>query len=110
MSQPVLFYGGDTGTWQIVRVEPVAGVTLPPAKRLAVIQPGTSAPASSAWRLRGTPSYERYVNRREHEELAAKSPPFSRPEAAAAALIPIRKSEEWWKLSQDQRRAIFEEK
>lgn len=31
------------------------------------------------------------------------------PEATCAALIPIHKSHEWWQLSQDERRDIFEE-
>ena len=31
-------------------------------------------------------------------------------EATRAALIPIRKSEAWWALPQDERRAIFEER
>ena len=39
----------------------------------------------------------------------AKQPALGRPEADCAALIPIRKSDEWWSLSQDQRRTIFEE-
>ena len=34
---------------------------------------------------------------------------LGRPRASRAALIPIRKSEAWWGLAQDQRRAIFEE-
>jgi chlorite dismutase len=35
---------------------------------------------------------------------------LGRPTATHAALIPIRKSAKWWDLSQDERRAIFEEK
>jgi chlorite dismutase len=54
--------------------------------------------------------HERYVQAREHKELAARSPSLGRPEASRAALIPIRKSEEWWALSQDERRAILEER
>lgn len=54
-------------------------------------------------------SHERYVNRPEHDELGARSPALGRPEATWAALIPIRKSETWWALAQDERRAIFEE-
>ena len=62
------------------------------------------------WLLRGVPSHERYVTRREREELASRQPPLGRPEATRAALIPIRKSAEWWGLPQDERRAIFEER
>jgi chlorite dismutase len=55
-------------------------------------------------------SNERYVESREHEELADLSPGLGRPEATQAALILIRKSDAWWALSQDQRRAVFEER
>jgi len=62
------------------------------------------------WTLRGVTSNERYVNRAEQKALLERQPPLGRPEATAAALIPIRKSAEWWALSQDERRAIFEER
>ncbi len=41
--------------------------------------------------------------------LAARQQGLSRPQATRAALIPIRKTEAWWALAQDERRAIFEE-
>ena len=34
---------------------------------------------------------------------------LGRPAASHAALIPIRKSAAWWQLTQDERRAIFEQ-
>jgi chlorite dismutase len=37
-------------------------------------------------------------------------PPLKRKEATLAALIPIKKSDEWWLLAQDERRKIIEEK
>jgi chlorite dismutase len=64
----------------------------------------------SSWILRGVTSNERYVTRAEHVTLADRQPPLGRPEATRASLIPIRKSEAWWDLSQDQRREIFEER
>jgi len=54
-------------------------------------------------------SNERYVNRGEHSELAARQEPLGRPGSTRAALIPITKSEAWWELAQDERRQIFEE-
>ena len=38
----------------------------------------------------------------------AIQPPLDRPQATSAALIPVKKSESWWQLPQDERRAIFE--
>ena len=73
------------------------------------MEEGARKPEGVAWRLRGAASYERYTRRQEHDELTASSPPLGRPEASHAALIPITKSPEWWELSQDERRDIFEE-
>jgi chlorite dismutase len=60
--------------------------------------------------LRGTASYERYVTRLERTALDARSPLLGRPEAICAALIPVTKSAAWWRLPQDERRAIFEDR
>ena len=104
------FTGGQHGRWRIVGNEVVAGEPLHPAERLDVVvgRVGRSS-KTPTWLLRGIPSYERYVNRRERAELEASSPPLGRPEATHAALIPITKSPAWWDLPQDERREIFEE-
>ncbi len=82
MSAITTFTGGRHGRWRIVRNEVVAGEPLRPAERLdvAVGRAGGSS-GDSVWLLRGIPSYERYVNRRERAELEASSPPLGRPEA-----------------------------
>jgi hypothetical protein len=67
------------------------------------------ASLDAAWQLRGVVSHPRYSTGSELRQLTAVSPLLGRIEATAAALIPIRKSEAWWKLGQDERRAIFEE-
>ncbi len=107
----VAFVGADSGTWRIDRLETVLGEPLPPASRLEVLE-GASAgrPATGAiWVLRGVTSNERYVTHGEHRELVARQEPLGRTAATRAALIPIKKSEAWWDLAQDQRRRIFEE-
>jgi chlorite dismutase len=53
-------------------------------------------------------SHARYVERPEKVQLDASSPVLDRAEASYAALIPIKKSAEWWALPQDERRDIFE--
>lgn len=107
---PVVFAGGDEGPWSVRSASAVVGPALPTVERLAVLEGTRAAPPGATWALLGVVSNERYVERREHEELAARSPRLGRPEATRAALIPIRKSEGWWALSQDERRAIFEER
>jgi Chlorite dismutase len=108
---PVTFVGGATGEWNVESVRAVAGDALPLAVRVDVrIGSPTSVEGGRPWVLRGVAGHERYVERAEHDRLKAMSPPLGRVEATRAALIPIRKSPAWWALSQDERRAIFEDR
>ena len=103
------FIGGDTGSWQVISQEAVAGAPLERVARLEVVQGRLDAlPDGSEWNLRGVTSHERYVTRSEQELLIARQPALGRPAATRAALIPITKSADWWKLPQDERRRIFE--
>lgn len=77
--------------------------------RVAVLEGGRAASEAATWALRGVVSHQRYATKREHDELSARSPRLGRREASLGALIPIKKSPEWWALSQDERRAIVEE-
>ena len=61
------------------------------------------------WQLRGVISNERYVTRPDKNELVNRQEGLGRPDALYAALIPIRKNAAWWALTQDERRAVFEE-
>jgi len=102
------FSAGATGPWRIARIDAVRGESLPGAERLAVaaaLPPGSDP----RWTLRGITSNERYVERAEREQLVAVQESLGRPAASHAALIPIRKSAAWWQLTQDERRAIFEQ-
>jgi len=106
----VAFAGGRSGPWRIECIEGVSGEPLQAAARLSVVEGAAAARAGdAAWVLRGVTSNERYVTRREHDELAARQQPLGRPASTRAALIPIKKSEAWWELAQDERRRIFEE-
>lgn len=93
-------------------MEAVAGDGLAAAERLAVIEGATmpGAPATARWVLRGATSNTRYTDRRELDALVAVQQGLARPQATRAALIPIRKTEAWWALAQDERRAILEER
>jgi len=107
----VAFAAGGSGPWRIERIAQVSGEPLPAAARLAVAEGAAAAHPGdgAAWVLRGVTSNERYVTRREHDELAARQQPLGRAGSTRAALIPIKKSEAWWELAQDERRRIFEE-
>ena len=104
------FTGGDTGAWRVIRMESMLGEALTSVKRLEVISgrlPGSQT--GWHWSLYGTTSNERYVTRAEKDQLVARQPLIGRAQANCAALIPIRKTAEWWALPQDERRKIFEE-
>ena len=104
------FAGGEIGLWRVVRTETIVGESLPDVPRLDVISDQISAlPDGAKWMLQGITSNERYATREENEQLAAKQSGLGRPEATCAALIPIRKTDAWWSLAQDERRRIFEE-
>lgn len=108
---PAMFLGGDTGQWQIENILTVTGESLPFAKRLHV-EGSLSGPKSATpvWTLRGCASHQRYTELPEKEQMVSVQPSLGRIEATRAAMIPIRKSEAWWDLAQDERRAIFESK
>jgi len=108
---PVVFVGASVGPWHIERISPVVGETLPGAPYLSVLASRDSAGfADASFALRGSTGHVRYVSQHEKTALAAVTPPLGRPEATCAALIPIRKSDAWWELAQDERRAILEER
>jgi hypothetical protein len=105
------FTAGPTGIWRVVETRAVAGAPLSPAERLDVRHGDEKPPAEgSVWSLRGVTSNDRYVTRAEKNRLVAVQQAPGRADSTSAALIPIRKSEAWWRLPQDERRAIFEER
>lgn len=106
---PVTFAATTSGPFAIERIVAVRGESLSPATHLTLHHDLIAHP-QGAWALRGVTGHARYVERFEKTELDAASPPLGRPEASCAALIPIRKSAQWWALPQDERRAIFEQR
>lgn len=112
MSNPRLFtfLGGQQGRWRVRSLTAIQGETLPEVSHLEILAGDLPSPTDGTlWTLRGVTSNERYVTRPEKEALVAKQAALGRPEATYSALIPIRKSPGWWALTQDERRAIFEE-
>src|SRR6516225_2826663 len=98
----VTFVAGASGTWRIDLLATVIGDGLPAAERLAVLEGSEATAAPDAgWVLRGVTSNTRYTNRSEVDALVAEQE-LSRPQATRAALIPIRKTEAWWALAQDE--------
>lgn len=111
MTHPLIitFSAGSFGDWLIERVSAVSGECLPPAARLSMLE-GRTVANGLAWQLHGVVSNPRYSTTAELQQLAAVSPPLGRPETTCAALIPIKKTDAWWTMGQDERRAIFEDR
>jgi chlorite dismutase len=88
----------------------LVGEALPTVNYLDVYTTHTPPLAAEypAWCLKGTNVAARYTERAELTGLAARQATLNRPEATCAALIPIKKSLEWWNLAQDERRNVFE--
>jgi hypothetical protein len=103
------FVGGKSGGWSVVASKAVVGDPLPLVERLDMIHGAVARlPEGGNWLLRGVTSNERYATRAEKEELVKKQAVLGRPGSTHGAFIPIRKSAEWWALTQDERRALFE--
>ncbi len=102
---------GAAGPWRITATHTLAGASLPPAARLAMHEGADPPPpGSGAWQLLGvTNSNLRYTGETERTRLAGVQQGLGRPPATRAALIPLSKSEAWWELAQDARRALLEE-
>ena len=108
---PVAFVAGSAGPWTIAKITALTGDGLPPSQHLDIHEgPAALATHNGDWRLRGMVSNLRYTHRPEVAALGAAQEGLHRPASSHAALIPIRKSEAWWALAQDERRAIFEER
>ncbi len=105
---PVTFIAGATGLWRIERIHTVLGESLPEAARLDRVENESPPTGTFRWTLRGVTSNTRYTNLSERSQLEAVQEGLNRSSAKRAALIPIRKTREWWDLPQDERRAIFE--
>ncbi len=110
-SRPFSFIGGSSGEWEVQSIASVTGEPLPLVQRLAVVNEHVQRlPDDARWCLRGVTSFERYVTSAERQAREARQPALGRVEATSAALIPVKKSPAWWRLTQDERRAIFEER
>ena len=107
----VRFAAGDSGNWDIRAISCLSGPGFPIASRLEIFE-GEAAHITRPciWQLPGITSHQRYTTALEARKLATVQPPLGRPTATRAALIPIRKTAGRWRMAQDERRAIYEER
>lgn len=104
------YVGGKTGRWSVISSRTIVGEPLPAVERIDYVQGAVATmPAGGKWILRGVNTNERYATRAEKTHISIQVP-LGRPEASYGAFIPIRKSPKWWALTQDERRALFQER
>lgn len=103
------FVGARSGAWAVRSMSLFQGTPIAEALFVSVVS-RIDIEADAAWTLRGVTSNMRYTTTGEAAHLSERQAGLGRPEASRAALIPIRKSEAWWALPQDERRAVYEER
>ncbi len=107
---PVSFVGAETGTYRVLRMNAVVGAPLAPVAAVTsfpVHLAATAAPGA-AWVLREPIQRFATWNDQKPRRSSSSSQRSGVPHCTHAALIPIRKSDAWWNLAQDERREIFE--
>jgi hypothetical protein len=109
---------GRVSIYRLNEVVPIRGQALNLKQGSSVARIETSVPpslskrlpiASSVIQFYGVTQHLHYTSDAQRRELDQRSISELEPsDHTTAVLIPIRKSEEWWKLSQDQRQAYFQ--
>lgn len=103
------FVGKESGNFEVQAIRAVCGEPLPSAMHLDVRQ-GEPDLNGAKFVLRGVTSNDRYVTSAEKAHLVESQRALGRESSVLGALIPIKKSDAWWALTQEERRAIFEER
>lgn len=104
------FIGGSKGIWKVVTMDTISGHSLEHVSHIDILQSSATKENNGLWTLTGFTSNVRYAEKAEREKLNAIQAGLGRQKATCAALIPIRKTETWWAMAQDERRKIFETK
>lgn len=107
----ISFIGSDEGGWRVLSMQTISGEPIGAVKMVKIVtdENETATGEGTNWTLRAFISNLRYTTKKEKHELNQGSRPLNQPEFTRAALIPIKKSADWWNLAQDERRKIFEE-
>ncbi len=104
------FVGSNEGDWKVTAMTTLKGEALAPITHLQKVASTLEQTNSGIWSLKGVISNLRYTEKEDKDKLIAIQEDLGRPQATLAAFIPIRKSEAWWNLAQDERRKIMENK
>jgi hypothetical protein len=105
------FIGGGSGTFCVQSQKTILGEPISSVPFVDAI-PGfpTAASKDALWVLCGVTSNDRYTTRMEKTALSSLQASIGRPQATCSALILLRKTADWWGLTQDERREILEDR
>ena len=116
--KPFLNEGGTVTHYTIRQVVPVRGIACNLTRGWSVVRLDSPRPLRLGVKgpknvpvnqFFGVAQHSHYTSNQHRELLDRTSlPELTASENTIAVLIPIRKSEEWWRLAQDQRQAYFE--
>lgn len=104
------FIGDNVGEWKVTSMIALKGEPIEPVSHLKKIASSLVSSNKGIWTLKGIVSNLRYTEKEDRDKLVAVQEDLGRSNATLAAFIPIRKSEAWWNLAQDERRKIMENK
>ncbi len=104
------FVGDETGDWKITSMVTLKGDPIKSISHLTKVSSNLVQNKTGIWILKGIVSNLRYTEKEDKVKLATIQEDLGRKNATFAAFIPIRKSEAWWNLAQDERRKIMENK
>lgn len=111
MNTTIFDFTGDTkGDWKVNSMQTIKGDFIAPITHLKKVPSNLVRSQAGIWTLKGFVSNLRYTEKEDKEKLVAIQEDLGRETATLAAFIPIRKSEAWWNLAQDERRKIMENK
>ena len=103
------YIGGCSGPWRVDNVRTLCGAPLKPATHVQIANGRLNRlPLRSSWILRGLARNTRFFTREERLPVDSQRLWSNHSEATCAALIPIRKSAEWWNLDAEDRQEIIE--
>lgn len=104
------FVGSNQGDWKVIAMTTLKGDSLAPITHLQKVASTLEQSQTGIWTLKGVISNLRYTEKKDKDKLVAIQEDLGRPQATLGAFIPIRKSEAWWNIAQDERRKIMENK
>lgn len=102
------YVGGTFGAWEVTQLLSRRGDPLPQVTHVDIINGRLNrTPAGTAWILSGVVRNTRQVTREEFVPPGTSRTVCNFPAPTCAALIPIRRSLEWWQLDREARREML---